>query len=71
MEKHKSNARSKTHPHHHGEGLRAMGPGHWEKSVEETGVADGKYCSEMGAPSELKKSVDGLANYVKKHKMKY
>lgn len=46
--------------------------GHWEKKPGETSVADGKYAnSEMGNPEELKKSVDALANYTKKNKMKY
>lgn len=46
--------------------------GHWEKKVEDVGVADGKYASsEMGNPEELKRNVDALASYTKKHKMKY
>lgn len=55
--------------------MNAMGEfskGHWEKKPGETSVANGKYSSsEMGNPEELKKSVDGLASYTKKHKMKY
>ena len=54
------------------EGLKMpMGNSHWEKRPEETEVAGGRYCSEMGASEELKSQVDGLANYVKKHRMKY
>lgn len=54
------------------EGLMApMGSGHWEKKYEDTEVADTRYASEMGAPEELKKQVDGLASYVKKNRMKY
>jgi len=46
--------------------------GHWEKKPGETSVADGKYAnSEMGNPEELKQSVNALAGYTKKHKMKY
>ena len=48
-----------------------LGNAHWERKVEDTEVADTRYCSEMNAPEELKAQVDGLANYVKKHKMKY
>lgn len=46
--------------------------GHWSKDQGETSTADGKYArSEMGNPEELKSSVNALASYVKKHKMKY
>jgi len=45
--------------------------GHWEKKPADTSVADGKYATEMGNPEDLKKSVDALASYVKKNKMKY
>ncbi len=44
---------------------------HWEKKVDDTSVADGKYATEMGNPEDLKRSVDSLASYVKKNKMKY
>lgn len=54
------------------EGLKfPLGSTHWENKVEDTMVADTRYCSEMGAKEELKAQVDGLANYVKKNKMKY
>jgi hypothetical protein len=61
----------KDHPHQKGRGMSAMREGHWEKKVEDTKVADGKYCSEMGAKEDLKGQVDKLAGYVKSHKMKY
>jgi hypothetical protein len=61
----------KSHPHHKGKGMAEMGPSHWEKKVGDTMVADGKYASEMGNPEDLKKSVDGLASYAKKHKEKH
>lgn len=61
--------------HGHGSGHAGMkmpmGNAHWEKHPGDTEVANGKYASEFGASSELKGQVDGLANYVKKHKMKY
>ena len=45
---------------------------HWTKDAGETAVADGKYTSgEMSNPEHLKHSVDALAAYAKKHKMKY
>ncbi len=61
----------KSHPHHKGKGMAAQGPAHWEKKMSDVKVADGKYCSEMGAPEELKGQVDKLSGYVKSHKMKY
>lgn len=59
--------------HHKGkEGLKfPMGSGHWEEKVGDTEVADGKYCSEMGAKEEMKHQVNGLVGYVKKHKAKH
>lgn len=70
--------KQKEHPHHkmyekHAKGgmIHHLGEGHWEKKVEETEVADGRYASEMGAAQELKADVDGLANYVKSHRAKH
>ena len=48
-----------------------LGNAHWEDKAEDTEVSDTRYASEMGAKQELKAQVDGLANYVKKNKMKY
>ena len=46
--------------------------GHHEKKMSDVSVADGKYSSgEMNQAEDYKKSVDGLAGYAKKHKMKY
>ncbi len=45
--------------------------GHWEKKLDDTNVADGKYTSEFGQAAEYKRDVDALASYAKKHKMKY
>lgn len=54
--------------------MAAMGnfnKGHWEKKIEDVSVADGRYSSEMNQSEEDKANVDALANYTKKHKMKY
>ncbi len=61
----------KGHPHHKHAAMSQFNDSHWEKKPGETMVADGKYASEMGNPEELKRSVDALASYVKKNKMKY
>jgi hypothetical protein len=45
--------------------------GHWEKKMSDVSVGGGRYSSEMNQAEEYKADVDGLANYVKKHKMKY
>lgn len=46
--------------------------GHWSKDQGAVEVADGKYTEgEMANPEHLKKSVNALASYAKKHKMKY
>lgn len=62
----------KGHPHHKGKGMQEMGPGHWEKKQPMLETADGKYTpNTMDNPEELTKSVNALASYAKKHKMKY
>ena len=46
--------------------------GHWVKNAGDTQVADGKYTSgEMSNPEHLKKSVDMLAAYAKKHRAQH
>jgi hypothetical protein len=45
--------------------------GHWEKDLSDVESAGGRYASEMNTCEEYKKSVDGLAGYVKKHKEKH
>lgn len=45
---------------------------HWEKKMSDVSVADGKYSTgEMNQAEEYKADADALANYAKKHKMKY
>ena len=61
----------KGHPHHKMNAMGKFNEGHWEKKPGNTQVADMKYATEFGNPEDLKRSVDGLAGYVKKHKMKY
>jgi hypothetical protein len=57
------------------EGKKAAMPqfnqGHWEKKPEETMTGGSRYASEMNTSEEYKKSVDGLAGYVKKHKAQH
>lgn len=62
----------KSHPHHKKAAMSEFNDNHWEKKPGDVMLADGKYAdSEMGNPEELKRSVDALAAYTKKHKMKY
>lgn len=42
--------------------------GHWEKKPGDVECGGGRYASEMNTAEEYKKSADGLANYVKKHR---
>ena len=44
---------------------------HFEHTYPGVESAGGRYASEMGAAEEYKKANDGLANYVKNHRMKY
>ena len=48
-----------------------LGNSHWEEKAEDTMVGDLRYASEMNTSEEYKESVDGLANYVRKHKAKH
>ena len=44
---------------------------HWVKNPGETECAGGRYASEMNANEEYKKSVDGLASYVKRNRAEH
>jgi hypothetical protein len=57
------------HGKHHAMGK--FNEGHWEKKYEDVSTADGRYSSEMNQAEEYKNSVDGLANYAKKHRAKH
>lgn len=62
----------KGHPHHKGAGMAGFEKDHWEKKPGDVSVADGKYTQgEMANPEHLKESVNKLASYAKKNKMKY
>jgi len=61
----------KGHPHHKGKGMAVMKEGHWEKAHSPAKPAGGQYCSEMGAPEELKSQVEKLSSYVKKNREKH
>lgn len=54
-----------------GGGMGYFNKDHWQKNVEDVQMQDSRYASEMNTAEEYKKQVDGLANYVKKHKMQY
>jgi hypothetical protein len=60
-----------SHPHDKMAAMPQFNEGHWEKDLDDVTVADTKYGSEFGQVEEYKKSVDGLANYAKKHKEKH
>lgn len=61
MSKQKSGMKSPTMPKEH-----------FEKKEGKLGhTSNMKYSSEFGNPQDLDKANEGLANYAKKHKMKY
>ena len=51
--------------------MKKFSEGHWEKDLKDVEVGGGRYSSEMNQEEEYRKSVDGLSNYVKKHKEKH
>jgi len=65
----------KEHSHHekmHGEHSARMPQEHFEHSKGQINPVCGeKYASEMGNPHDLDKAGEGLAGYLKSHKMKY
>jgi len=67
----KEHKKHKHHPHDKVAAMPQFNECHWEKKMADVEVADGKYSSEMNQAEEYKKSVDGLANYAKKHKEKH
>ena len=44
---------------------------HFEKDAKQAPGVNEKYSSEFGNPESLDKMTEGLANYARKHKMKY
>lgn len=44
---------------------------HWEKKPGSVEMSGTRYASEMGAPEELKASVDKLSKYVKSHRAEH
>ncbi len=64
-------SKHKAHPHDKIAAMPQFNEGHWQKNMADTEVADGKYSSEFGQAEEYKKSVDGLANYAKRHREKH
>lgn len=44
---------------------------HFERPAKQAPVCGEKYASEMGNPESLDRMTEGLAQYPRKHKMKY
>ncbi len=65
MKEHKKHG---SHPHDKMSAMPQFNEGHWEKKQEDVNVGGSRYASEMNTSAEYKKSVDGLASYVKSHK---
>jgi hypothetical protein len=61
----------KSHPHDKVAAMPQFNEAHWEKKPADTLVGGSRYASEMNTMEEYKSDVDGLANYVKKHKEKH
>jgi hypothetical protein len=61
----------KSHPHDKMAAMPQFNEGHWEKKSADVDVGGSRYTSEFGQQEEYKKSVDGLASYLKKHKAKH
>lgn len=68
MKEHKKHS---AHPHDKVAAMPQFNEGHWEKKPSEVEVAGGRYSSEFNQMEEYKKSVDGLANYVKKNRAQH
>ena len=56
---------------HKGGGMPYFEKDHWQKDVDDVEVAGGRYASEMNTEEEYRASVDGLANYARKHREKH
>jgi hypothetical protein len=64
----------KKHSHHPHDKIAAMpqfNEGHWEEDIKDVEMSDSKYSSEMNQEEEYRKSVDEMASYMKKHRMKF
>lgn len=66
-----SHKKHKPHPHDKMAAMPQFNEGHWEKKPAPVETAGGRYASEMNTAEEYKQQEDGLANYVKKHRMQY
>lgn len=64
----KTKGYAKTNTHGTVAAMPQFNKDHWVKDVAEVDSIEMRYASEMGTCEEYKKSVDGLVNYVKKHK---
>lgn len=65
-------SKHKAHPHDKVSAMPQFNEGHWQKDVQDVSVADTRYTADnMDQVGSYKKSVDGLANYVKSHKAQH
>lgn len=68
MKEHKKHGH---HPHDKMSAMPQFNEGHWEKKHDELPVGGGRYSSEFNQCEEYKKDVEGLSNYVKKHRAEH
>lgn len=67
----KGHTKHKQHPHDKMAAMPQFNEGHWQKDMADIETGGSRYASEMNTAEEYKKSADGLANYVKKHKAQH
>lgn len=68
MKEHKKHG---SHPHDKMAAMPQFHQGPWERKSEDPATGGSRYSSEFDQKEEYKRSVDGLANYAKKHKAQH